>query len=494
MSDIIKIPPHSDEAEKSVICCLLIDPMAFIKIGDTLKSDDFYNTTHQLIFKTIVELFNKHQPIDVISVANRMEETHRLLDIGGKATLVELSNITPTSSHIQHYSALVVKKATLRRLLAAATNIVNLSYNEEEEVDTVVDRAEQALFQVSHNATTRSFVPVAHILTEAFERIDELHKEKGKLRGIPTGFTGLDSLLGGLQKSDLVIIAARPSVGKTAFVLDIARQASIRSKQPVGLFSLEMSKEQLVDRMICSEANVDLWKMRTGRLSEKGDNDDFTRIGHALGTLSEAPIFIDDDPVITVTQIRTKARRLKMEQGLGMIIIDYLQLIDSQTKVDNRVQEVAMISRSLKTLARELNMPVIALSQLSRSVEQTKPAIPKLSHLRDSGSIEQDADVVMFLYRKSADKNYRTEDIPPEERNIAEVHIAKHRNGPTGMVKLFFDAARVSFRNIEQSQSRQNSLPPPSTPMKVVATGPARSYPPRISSSQPPPRPSIPPM
>jgi len=497
MSDKMKVPPHNEEAERSLLSCLLIDVNAFVKVGDSITSDDFYIKGHEIIYRTIAELFNKSQPIDVVSLGNRLEETENIKDVGGKAYLVELSNLVTTSSHAKHYATIISKKATLRRLLNAANDIVSFSHDESEDVESVIDRSEQALFQVSNKLNTRAFVPVSDILSDAFERIDELHQNKGKLRGIPTGFTGLDSLLGGMQKSDLVIIAARPSVGKTAFVLDLARQAALKSKQAVGLFSLEMSKEQLVDRMICAEANVDLWKMRTGRLSEKGDTDDFSRIGHALGTLSEASIFIDDDPMCTVTQIRTKARRLKQEHGLGLIVIDYLQLIDSKTKIDNRVQEVAMISRSLKQLARELDIPVIALSQLSRSVENTKPSIPKLSHLRDSGAIEQDADVVMFLYRKSADKNYRPEDIAPEERNIGEIHIAKHRNGPTGVVKLFFDPTRVSFRNLDRAFAPK----PAAYPQKVAAPAGGyskqpnpRQYPPRPSTQQPPPRPSTPPM
>jgi replicative DNA helicase len=299
---------------------------------------------------------------------------------------------------------------------------------------------------------------MSNVLESAFDRIDELHREKGKLRGIATGYTELDSLLGGLQRSDLVILAARPSVGKTSLAMDIARFAATKNKVPVGVISLEMSKEQLVDRMICSEANVDLWRMRTGRLSEQGGSDDFARIGHALGVLSEAPIWIDDSPSSSIMEIRTKARRLQMEHGLGLIIIDYLQLMESKGKIENRVLEISEITRSLKGLARELNVPVVALSQLARAVEMSKPAIPKLAHLRESGSIEQDADVVMFIYRKATDRNYRIEDIPMDERNIAEVHVAKHRNGPTGVVRLFFDEARVSFKNLDRTMSKPTAM------------------------------------
>lgn len=484
----MKVPPHSIEAEKSILGALLIDSNAFVKVGDIIFPDDFYHETHKTIFDVILELFNKHQPIDVVTVSNRLEETNKLEQVGGRSYLIELGNTTATSSHIAHYANIVHKKATLRKLMHAASDISELSFNEEEDIEIIIDQAEQTLFAVSQTGTNKSFVPVSNILSEAFERIDELHREKGKLRGVPTGFTSLDSLLGGLQKSDLIIIAARPSVGKTAFVLDIARQASLKSKLPVALFSIEMSKEQLVDRMICSEANVDLWKMRTGRLSDQGDHDDFSRIGHALGILAEAPIFIDDTPIATATQIRTKARRLQSEHGLGMIIVDYLQLIDSKTQIENRVQEIAAITRSLKAIARELNIPVIALSQLSRSVEMTKPAIPRLSHLRDSGSIEQDADVVIFLYRKAVDRNYRLEDIPPEERNIAEVHIAKHRNGPTGAIKLFFDAARVSFKNLEKNFQEQRMSSSPQQKIVVRPTFDAHHQ------TIPPTQPSVPEM
>jgi len=340
----------------------------------------------------------------------------------------------------------------LRKLLHSAHEISKLGYKEDvDDIDTLLDEAQQHLFAITQKHLKQTFTPIRGILNEAFDRIDELHKEKGKLRGIPSGFNQLDGLLAGFQKSDLVILAARPSVGKTSFALDIVRHVAVRAKVPVGLFSLEMSKEQLVDRLLCAEAGIDLWKMRTGNLSDRPDSDDFPRIGHAMGLLAEAPIFIDDTPGTNVMHIRTKARRLQAEHGLGMIIIDYLQLMESHSSrhSENRVQEVSQISRSLKGIARELNIPVIALSQLSRAVEQTKPAIPKLAHLRESGSIEQDADVVMFIYRKSADRNYRLEDIPPDERHIGEIHIAKHRNGPTGLVKLFFDETRASYKNLD---------------------------------------------
>lgn len=445
-----KIPPHSQEAEQSFLGALFLDPEAMMKVADQVGPDDFYFDKHRAVFDVMGELYARHEPIDLLSVGNRLDETGKLALVGGRSYLAELAGIVPTASNIVHYGTIIQKKATLRRLLAASTKIAELGFEQEEDLEALLDQAEQHMFAVSRRYLKQSFVPLRSILSEAFERIDLLHKERGRLRGIPTGFVGLDNLLGGFQRSDLIILAARPSVGKTAFALALARHAATKTKLPVGLFSLEMSKEQLVDRLICSEANVDLWKLRTGRLSER--DDDFPKIGRALGILSEAPLFIDDSGSANIMEIRTKCRRLQSEHGLGLIIVDYLQLMEGRgNKQDNRVQEVSEISRGLKQIARELNVPVIALSQLSRTVEMSKPAIPKLSHLRESGSIEQDADVVMFIYRKAADANYRPEELSQEEKGIAEIHISKHRNGPTGIVKLAFDAQRADFRNLERS-------------------------------------------
>ena len=451
ITELEKIPPQNIEAEKSLLGSILIDIDAMIKIADLVEAGDFYKLIHGDIFATMQELYAKNEPIDLLTLSARLEEKGLLEKIGGRAYLAGLTNAVPTAAHSQSYADIVQKKSTLRKLLSASGKITALSFKEEEDVDKLLDEAQQELFGVSQTHLKKSFIDIRTVLNDAFERIDELHKEKGKLRGIPTGFSKLDNLLAGLQKSDLIILAARPSVGKTSLALDIARHAAVKNKTPVGIFSLEMSKEQLVDRLLCAEAGVDLWKMRTGNLSDRPDSNDFPRIGRAMGVLSEAPIYIDDTPSNNVMHIRAKARRLQAERGLGLIIIDYLQLMESHKSKynDNRVQEVAEMSRNLKGIARELNVPVLALSQLSRAVEQTKPAIPKLSHLRDSGSIEQDADVVLFIYRKTADRNYRLEDIPPDEKNIGEIHIAKHRNGPTGMIKLFFDETRASYRNLE---------------------------------------------
>jgi replicative DNA helicase len=470
---IERIPPQNIEAEKSLLGSLLIDKDAIMGVADIIEAEDFYQNNHRDIYAAIVELYGKSQPIDILTLANRLEEKSQLERIGGRSYLAQLSTMVATATNAKDYATIIERKATLRKLLFAADKIAQLGYNESSgEVDGVLDEAEQQIFAISNKHLKQSFVDVRTILSDAFERIDDLHKNKGTLRGVPTGFRELDALLGGLQKSDLIILAARPAVGKSSLAMDIARHAATKYKTGVGVFALEMSKEQLVDRLLCAEAGVDLWKMRTGNLSDKPGSDDFPRIGRAMGILSEAPIYIDDTPGATVMQIRTKARRLMAEHGLGLIIIDYLQLMESGSKSsggDNRVQEVSEISRGLKGLARELNVPVVALSQLSRAVEQTKPAIPKLAHLRESGSIEQDADVVMFIYRKAADRNYRLEDIPPDERHLGEIHIAKHRNGPIGTARVFFDESRASYRNLDTHHAPP---PPPMAPNPPKPSGP----------------------
>jgi replicative DNA helicase len=443
-----KLPPQNLEAEMSFLGCLLIDKDAIIKVADMISENDFYKESHLLLYETIKELYARHEPIDILSLTNRLEEKNLLESVGGRTYLAHLSNYVATPTNVDHYADIIRKKATLRRLITVSSEITASGYNEDEDIDSVLDNAERKLFGVSQKHLKNVFVPVDRLLAEAFDRIDELHKQSGKLRGLPTGFYELDNLLAGLQKSDLIIMAARPSVGKTSLAMDIARMAAIKSKSAVGIFSLEMSKEQLVDRMLCAQAGVSLWRMRTGKLSDQEEDNDFIRINEAMGQLSEAPIYIDDSAVTTIMEIKTKARRLQMEKDLGLIVIDYLQLMEGRGKYgDNRVQEVAEITRGLKGIARELNVPVLALSQLSRAVEQTKPAIPKLSHLRESGSIEQDADVVMFIYRKAADRNYNREELTEEDRKKAEIHIAKHRNGPTGKIDLYFDEDSVSFKN-----------------------------------------------
>lgn len=441
-----RVPPHNQEAEQAVLGSVLIDKNAIDKIADIVRPEDFYQDIHRLIFEAMLDLYEKSVPVDLLSLANRLNERGELEKVGGRAYLTSLTNVVPTSSNVVHYANTVQRKATLRRLIEASAEIASFGYQEGDDTDLLLDQAEQSLFRVSQKYLKNRFIAIKSILPEVFDRIDELHRASGKLRGVPTGFTDLDLLLAGLQNSDLLILAARPSVGKTSLALDIARQVAVGSKVPVGIFSLEMSKDQLIDRMLCAQASVDFWKMRTGRLVE---DEDFANIGNAMGVLSETPLFIDDSGTATVMEIRTKARRLKSEHGLGLLIVDYLQLIESRRPSDNRVQEISEITRSLKGLARELNVPILALSQLSRAVESRQPPIPKLSDLRESGSIEQDADVVIFIYREALYK----QDVDPQRKNVAEIHIAKHRNGPIGRVELFFDDGRVTFRNLERRQA-----------------------------------------
>ncbi|MCX7778967.1 MAG: replicative DNA helicase [Patescibacteria group bacterium] len=442
---IEKIPPQNIEAEQALLGCLLIDKEAIIKVGDILRPEDFYKESHGLIFQTMLELFEKREPIDILSLANRLEEKKLLETIGGRSYLISLANTVPTSTHVLSYAEIIRKKSTSRRLIQAAAEITELAFKEEDDVEKTLDRAEAKIFSISQRYLKQSFVPIKDALAEAFERIDELHKERGKIRGLPTGFVDLDALLGGLQKSDLIILAARPSLGKSALALDIARQAAVNTKVPVAIFCLEMSQDQVVDRILCAQAGVSLWKMRTGYLSSSDDGD-FPKLAQAMSILSEAQIFIDSSPLLNVLEIRTKARRLQAEHGLGLIVVDYLQLMEGVTPKESRVQEVSDISRALKSIARELEIPVLAISQLSRAVEQRGgPAVPKLADLRESGALEQDADVVMFIYRKVMDRGVKC---PEEERHLAEIHVAKHRNGPTGVVRLFFDENTVSFKNL----------------------------------------------
>ena len=439
-----KIPPQNVEAEQSVLGSLLIDKDAIVKVADLIRSDDFYKDTHRMIFEAMLEIYEKREPVDILSLTNKLEEKNQLALIGGRSYLADLANKVPTASNVAFYAGIVQRKATMRRLINVGSQITFLGYSESDQIDTVLDKAEQSLFSVSQKYLSQRFVPIKNVLTEAFDRIDELHKEKGKLRGIPTGFADLDNILAGLQKGDLVILAARPSVGKTTLALDMARTIATREKIPVGIFSLEMSKEQLVDRMLCAEAGVDLWKMRTGRLSESDEDDDFPRIGHAMGVLAESPIYIDDSALNSIMEIRTKARRLQTEQGLGLLVIDYLQLMEGRIEAESRVQQISEITRALKGIAKELNIPVLVLSQLSRATEARTPPIPKLADLRESGSIEQDADVVIFIYREEMFKK------DTDRPHIANILISKHRNGPTGEIELYFDENKVSFRNLDK--------------------------------------------
>jgi len=439
-----KLPPQSIEAEKSLLGCLMLDKNAIIRVADFLQTRDFYKKIHQQIYQAIIELFEKGEPIDLLSTSTRLKEKNLLEEIGGASYLTELINCVPTASHVLNYAKIVQRKRILRDMIEASQEIGTMGYNESEDVDILLDKAEKRIFSIAQKSLTQNFLPVKAALEEAFERIDRLSKHQGAPRGLPTGFVNLDNILAGLQKSDLIILASRPSLGKSALALNIAANIATNDKVPVGIFSLEMSKDQVVDRLIAGLANVDLWRLRTGRLSDEGEDNDFSRIQQALGILSEAPIYIDDAAISNILQMRAMSRRLQAEKGLGLIIVDYLQLMEPRNPAVNMVQQMTEISRSLKALAREINVPVLALSQLSRAVEQRSPQIPRLSDLRETGALEQDSDVVLFIHRED---RYRPD---TSKKNIADIIIAKHRNGPVGKIELYFDERRVSFRNLEK--------------------------------------------
>ncbi|MBI2626238.1 MAG: replicative DNA helicase [Candidatus Nealsonbacteria bacterium] len=439
-----KIPPQNVEAEKSLLGSLMLDKDAIIKVVDFLQPRDFYKGVHHEIYSAMQNLFERREPIDLLSVSARLKEVKKLGEIGGNAYLTELINTVPTAAHVLNYAKIVQKKRILRDLIESSYDIGLMGYNENEEVDELLDQAEKKIFSITQKSLNQNFISLKDTLGEAFERIDKLSKYEGALRGLPTGFADLDSKLAGLQKSDLIILAARPSMGKSAMAVDIARNVSAQTKLPVGIFSLEMSQDQIVDRLISAQSGVDSWKIRTGKLSSSGDNNDFTKIQQALSDLSECPIYIDDAATSNILQMRAMARRLQAEKGLGLLIIDYLQLMEPRNSNAGEVQQVTEISRSLKSLARELEVPVLALSQLSRAVEARIPPRPRLADLRQSGSLEQDADVVLFIYREKE----RGQDIPS---SVAEIIVAKHRNGPTGSVKLYFDEQRMTFKNLDKA-------------------------------------------
>jgi replicative DNA helicase len=435
-------PPQSTEAEASLLGAVLIDQDAIVKIADIITAQDFYDVKHQRIYEAIQKLYEKRSPIDVLTLADQLKNNGYLDMVGGPAYLTELTNFVPTAAHVEQYADIVAQKALRRRLITASQEISGLGYDESSNLRELIEEAETRLFNISQQHVKQSIVSIESILAESFERLDDLHKDKKKIRGVPTGFRDMDNILAGLQRSDLFILAARPSMGKTALALNLAHNVAVQSKEPVLLFSLEMSKEQLVDRLLSMESGVDAWALRTGQLTD----NDFEKIGQAMGTLSEAPIYIDDSPGITVSDMRTKARREAHQRPLGLIIVDYLQLMSGGGRYadsGNRVQEISEISRGLKGIARELNVPLIALSQLSRSVESRTPQIPQLADLRESGSIEQDADVVAFIYRE---EYYNPE---TDRKKITDILIKKHRNGPTGGVELYFDNEKQRFRSLD---------------------------------------------
>lgn len=436
-----KIPPQNLDAEKSLLGAVLIDEETLADISEHVTVKDFYEKRHSIIYGGMMRLYEKHKPVDLLTLTDELKRKKELDVVGGSAYLTELTNYVPTAAHAEAYAELVAQKAVRRRLIKASSEISELGYNEETTTEELLEKAEAELFSVSDQSLKQDLVSIESILTESFDRMEELHRNKGSLRGVRTGYRDLDNMTAGLQRSDLIVLAARPAMGKTTLVTNLAYNIATVAKQPVLFFSLEMSKEQLVDRMLADASGVDAWNIRTGNLSD----DDFSKLSEAMGEMAEAPIFIDDTPGLSVLEMRTKARRAAHEQPLGLIIVDYLQLMQGSGRGDgNRVQEVSEISRGLKLIARELNVPVIALSQLSRSVESRSPQIPQLADLRESGSIEQDADIVMFIYREAY---YNPE---TERENITDLIIAKHRNGPTGRIELYFHPERLRFMSLDR--------------------------------------------
>ena len=441
-----RVPPQDIEMEKALLGALMLNQNAMYEVADLVGVDSFYSAKHRVVFDAMLGLYAKTEPVDVVTVSTKLKERKQLKEIGGAAYLTDLVNAAASPGSARHYAQTVQTKFVLRSLIDASAKIGEIAFEEDRDIEEVLDEAQSAVFAVSQSPMLRTFTTIKEELTEAWERLETLQKHSGTLRGVPSGFPQLDNMLAGFQKSDLIILAARPSIGKTALALDIARQTATKYKTPVGIFSLEMSSQQLADRMLAAQSGVDAWKLRTGKINS---DEDFERLQAGMAALSEAPIYIDDKPGSTVLAMRSVARRLKMEKDLGLVIIDYLQLITPTNAHagDNLVQQVTEISRSLKGMARELDVPVIALSQLSRAVEQ-RGGRPRLSDLRDSGSIEQDADVVMFIHREDMMKNRSDNE---ERTNIAEILIEKHRNGPVGKIDLRFDEQKATYVSVEKS-------------------------------------------
>ena len=447
----IRVPPQNIESERALLGSIMLRSESIEEIMDIIRPESFYSEKHRLIFRAMTDLFSKNEPIDLLTLSSRLKERELLDQTGGMSYLTELVNAVPSSANAEYYAQMIQKKHLMRKLIEASEHICTLGYDETTELDELLDNAEKKIYEVTHSSSNSNFIELKDALGEAWERLDRLHKSKDEFRGVPTGFRELDNKLAGLQKSDLIILAARPSMGKTALALDIARQAAIQHNIPVAIFSLEMSAQQLVDRMLAAESRVDAWKLRTGKLSL---DSEFEKIRNSLDPLSKAPIFVDDQPANNILKMRSIVRRLKSEKKLGLVVVDYLQLMvpTNSRNSDNTVQQVTEISRSLKHLAREFDIPVLALSQLSRAVEQ-RGGRPRLSDLRDSGSIEQDADVVMFIHRE--DKYKEDSDKP----NIAEILIEKHRNGPTGKIELYFDQNKSTFLSVDKSNFADFEVP-----------------------------------
>jgi replicative DNA helicase len=437
-----KLPPQNIDAEMSLLGAVLIDEETLADISEHVTAKDFYDKRHAMIYGAMMRLYEKHRPVDLLTLTDELKKKKELDTVGGSAYITELTNYVPTAAHAETYAEIVAQKAVRRRLIKASGEISEMGFDEDSTTQELLEKAEAELFSVSDQSLKQDLVSIESILTESFDRMEELHRNKGSLRGVRTGYRDLDNMTAGFQRSDLIILAARPAMGKTTLVTNLAYNVATVAKQSVLFFSLEMSKEQLVDRMLSDASGVDAWNIRTGNLSD----EDFSKLSEAMGEMAEAPIFIDDTPGVSVLEMRTKARRAAHEQPLGLIIVDYLQLMQSSGRSDgNRVQEVSEISRGLKLIARELNVPVIAISQLSRSVESRSPQIPQLSDLRESGSIEQDADIVMFIYREDY---YNPE---TDRQHITDLIIAKHRNGPTGKVELYFHPERLRFTSVDRT-------------------------------------------
>jgi len=429
-----KIPPHSEEAEVSVLGSILIDKDAIFTVAPILIPEHFYKDVHKFIFEAVLGLYEGREPIDLVTIADQLKKTHRLKMVGGSSFLASLVEQVPTSAHAEMYAKIIKDAATKRELISAASLLTEASFDEGKTAQEILDQSEQVIFSLSQKHLKQNFIPVKDILAESFDRLDELQKRVGSLRGVPTGFKDLDDTLAGMQDSNLLILAGRPSLGKTSLALNIAQHVAVKEKITVGFFSLEMSQEELVDRLLVAQGDIDAWRLKTGRLEEQ----DFSRLSEAMGELAEAPLFIDDSPASSVLEMRTKARRLQVEHGLKLLVVDYLQLARSTRMWDSRVQEVSEISQGLKNLARELKIPVLALSQLSRAVEIRGGKVPQLADLRESGALEQDADVVMFLYRKD-----------DEDLENVSLKVAKHRNGPLKTLQLHFKGDRISFFEAE---------------------------------------------
>jgi len=439
-------PPQNTDAEASLLGAILIDTDAIVKIADAITTEDFFEARHARIYEALLALYERRASIDVLTLADQLKGTGFLDMVGGPAYLTELTNFVPTAAHVEQYADIVAQKAMRRRLIGVSADIADLGQDESKPLKELIEEAETRLFSVSQQHVKQTVVGIEEILTASFERLDDLHKDKKKIRGIPTGYRDIDETLAGLQRSDLFILAARPSMGKTAFVLNLAHNVAVDAKEPVLIFSLEMSKEQLVDRLLSMQSGVDAWALRTGNLTDS----DFEKLANAMGVLGEAPIYIDDTPGITVSDLRTKARREAHLRPPGLIVVDYLQLMSGGSRFSgdgNRVQEISEISRGLKGVARELNVPLIALSQLSRSVENRSPQIPQLADLRESGSIEQDADIVAFIYREDY---YNPE---TDRKNITDILIKKHRNGALRNIELYFDRDKQKFRSLDTSHN-----------------------------------------